>query len=87
MHAVRLIKGYGGAGDSGATRVATGLAIRRAQRAGFRAGRRVRLGQVEGVIVGYNIGAEGRYPGLRYPLIVSTRFGLAKCGLDEASLA
>ncbi|THF59392.1 hypothetical protein [Pseudothauera rhizosphaerae] len=62
-------------------------AVNKAIRAGFHVGLRVRIGRVAGRIVGYNIGAYGRYGGARYPLLVDTRFGLAKCSLREVAAA
>ncbi len=53
--------------------------------AGFRIGQQVRIGRVRGSIVGYNIGATGRYSGDRYPLLVDTEFGVTKCSLHEVT--
>lgn len=57
--------------------------VDRAIRAGFSVGRRVRLGCVQGSVVGYNIGRFGRFSGASYPLLVRTEFGIAKCSLSE----
>ncbi len=54
-------------------------------RAGFRVGRRVRLGCVPGAVVGYNIGRFGRFSGASYPLLVKTEFGITKCSLREVA--
>jgi hypothetical protein len=62
-------------------------AVNRAIRAGFSIGRRVRIGRVAGRVVGYNIGAFGRYSGASYPLLVKTDFGVAKCSLQEVAAA
>lgn len=64
-----------------------GAAIRVAVRRGLVAGSRVRLGIVEGMVIGYNIARGGRYPGARFPLLVSTELGVAKCRLDEVAAA
>jgi hypothetical protein len=55
--------------------------------AGFRVGRPVRIGQVDGRIVGYNIGHFGLFSGKDYPLLVRTRYGIAKCSLAEVAAA
>ncbi|THF62843.1 hypothetical protein E6C76_16370 [Pseudothauera nasutitermitis] len=62
-------------------------AVSNAIRAGYRVGMRVRIGRVAGRVVGYNIGAYGRYSGASYPLLVNTRFGVAKCSLGEVAAA
>lgn len=62
-------------------------AVNRAIQAGFRVGRRVRIGCVDGCVVGYNIGHFGRFSGERYPLLVRTPFGVAKCSLLEVAAA
>ncbi len=51
--------------------------------AGYRVGRRVRIGRVSGRVVGYNIGNFGRFCGAAYPLLVKTAYGLAKCSTRE----
>jgi hypothetical protein len=55
--------------------------------AGFHVGRPVRIGQVDGRIVGYNIGHFGLFSGKDYPLLVRTRYGIAKCSLAEVAAA
>lgn len=55
--------------------------------AGYRVGRRVRIGQVEGSVVGYNIGSFGRFGGASYPLLVQTAYGVTKCSLNELAAA
>ena len=62
-------------------------AVNRAIRAGFRVGQRVRIGRVDGYVVGYNIGDFGRFGGERYPLLVRTAFGVAKCSVREVAAA
>ncbi|ATE62581.1 hypothetical protein [Thauera sinica] len=56
-------------------------------RAGFRIGRRVRIGRIPGAVVGYNISRFGRFCGASYPLLVETEFGVAKCSLHEVAAA
>ncbi len=60
-----------------------GDAVHRAARSGLFVGRQVKLGVVRGIVIGYNIARRGRYPGARYPLLVKTELGIAKCRLDE----
>ena len=55
--------------------------------AGFHIGKLVRIGQVDGRIVGYNIGHFGLFRGKDYPLLVRTRYGTAKCSLAEVAAA
>ena len=62
-------------------------AVTGAIHAGFRIGRRVRIGRVEGRVVGYNIGNFGRFGGARYPLLVKTAFGVTKCSPSELAAA
>ena len=64
----------------------TRKAMREAQAKGFRIGRPVRIGAVMGMIIGYNIAAGGPYCGAKFPLLVQTPFGIAKCSLGEISL-
>jgi hypothetical protein len=47
----------------------------------------VRIGQVDGNIVGYNIGHFGLFSGRDYPLLVRTRYGITKCSLSEVAAA
>jgi len=63
------------------------IAVNRAIDAGYCVGREVLLGHIAGRIVGYNIGHYGRFSGARYPLLVKTRFGVAKCSLQEVAAA
>ena len=60
-----------------------GVAVHAALCGGFVVGRQVKLGVVRGVVIGYNIARRGRYPGARFPLLVKTELGVAKCRLDE----
>jgi hypothetical protein len=60
-----------------------GAAVHRAVGCGLVVGRQVKLGVVRGIVIGYNIARRGRYPGSRYPLLVKTELGVAKCRLDE----
>lgn len=60
-----------------------GAAVHVAVGRGLVVGRQVKLGVVRGVVIGYNIAHRGRYPGTRYPLLVKTELGVAKCRLDE----
>jgi hypothetical protein len=63
--------------------VALGQSIHAAVTRGLVVGRRVKIGLVRGIVIGYNIARRGRFPGLRYPLLVKTELGTAKFGLDE----
>jgi hypothetical protein len=60
-----------------------GDAVHMAVGRGLVVGRQVKLGVVRGIVIGYNIARVGRYPGTRYPLLVKTELGIAKCCLDE----
>ncbi|MCL2876197.1 MAG: hypothetical protein FWF12_07915 [Betaproteobacteria bacterium] len=62
-----------------------GHIVANAIQAGFRIGMAVRIGQVDGRIVGYNIGHFGLFRGKDYPLLVRTRYGTAKCSLAEVA--
>jgi hypothetical protein len=64
-----------------------GYTVANAIQAGFRIGKLVRIGQVDGRIVGYNIGHFGLFRGKDYPLLVRTRYGIAKCSLAEVAAA
>ncbi|MDR2926469.1 MAG: hypothetical protein LBU76_11090 [Azoarcus sp.] len=64
-----------------------GHTVANAIQAGFRIGKLVRIGQVDGRIVGYNIGHFGLFRGKDYPLLVRTRYGTAKCSLAEVAAA
>ena len=63
----------------------TRKAMREAQARGFRIGMPVRIGAVMGMVIGYNIAAGGPYCGAKFPLLVQTPFGTAKCSLAEIS--
>lgn len=54
---------------------------------GYLIGRRVQIGQVEGSVVGYNIGTFGPFHGETYPLLVETPFGVTKCSVRELRAA
>lgn len=60
-----------------------GAAVHMAVGRGLTIGRQVKLGVVRGIVIGYNIARRGRYPGSRFPLLVKTELGIAKCCLDE----
>lgn len=62
-------------------------AVTRAIQAGFHVGQHVRIGRIDGHVVGYNIGNFGRFSGARYPLLVRTEFGVAKCSMREVAAA
>ena len=64
-----------------------GHAISNAIHAGFRIGKPVRIGNVDGCVIGYNIGRHGSFSGKDYPLLVETRYGIAKCSLLEVAAA
>lgn len=64
-----------------------GHIVANAIHAGYRIGLPVRIGQVDGHIVGYNIGHFGLFRGRDYPLLVRTRYGIAKCSLAEVAAA
>ena len=53
---------------------------------GYTVGKTVRIGRVEGRVIGYNIANVGDYPGTNYPLVVHTPYGVSKCALIEVSL-
>ena len=77
-------------GGRTAPKISTGQrhnAVLEAKTQGFHVGRRVRIGTVPGVVIGYNIGGRGKFHGATYPLVVQTRFGIAKCSLAEIHLA
>lgn len=63
--------------------VKIGAAVHAAVGRGLVVGRQVKLGVVRGIVIGYNIARRGRYPGTRYPLLVKTELGIAKCRVDE----
>jgi hypothetical protein len=64
-----------------------GHAISSAIQAGFHVGQPVRIGNVDGCVIGYNIGRHGSFSGKDYPLLVATRYGIAKCSLLEVAAA
>jgi hypothetical protein len=61
--------------------------IHAALRCGLVIGRRVNIGIVSGIIIGYNIARRGRYRGCDFPLLVKTDLGVAKCSLAEVAAA
>lgn len=70
--------------------LAHGILLRKALHAaiasGYLSGRQVSIGRVPGVIIGYNIVRRGRFAGHRYPLLVRTALGVAKCAPAELEL-
>jgi hypothetical protein len=60
--------------------------IRDARCHGLSIGRRVTLGNVAGVVIGYNIARGGPYPGARFPLLIRTELGTGKFALDEVAV-
>ena len=64
-----------------------GFAVNAAINLGFVVGREVLVGQVPGLVVGYNIASFGPFVGNAYPLVVRTALGVTKCALHEVSLA
>ena len=87
MAMLGLIKGARSgrpSGKEGSGRI--GSAVHRAIDRGFVVGRRVRIGKVAGIVIGYNIASFGLFLGAAYPLVVHTPFGISKCGLTEVSL-
>jgi hypothetical protein len=59
--------------------------IRAAVSRGLIINRAVKIGAVRGVVIGYNIARRGRFPGIRFPLLVKTELGTAKFSLDEVA--
>ena len=53
------------------------------QRKGFIPGAAVLLGAVSGTVIGYNVAQHSEFPGIRYPLLVSTPFGVIKASPSE----
>jgi hypothetical protein len=64
-----------------------GSAVSAAINLGFVVGREVLVGNIPGLVVGYNIASFGRFTGSVYPLVVRTALGVTKCAVDEVSLA
>ncbi|MDP1609970.1 MAG: hypothetical protein Q8M11_02855 [Sulfuritalea sp.] len=64
-----------------------GSAVTVAINRGFVIGREVLVGNVPGIVVGYNIAGTGHFLGNAYPLVVRTALGVTKCAPDELSLA
>ena len=62
---------------------AIGKLVHLAMQRGLAVGRAVKIGTVRGIVIGYNISRDGRFPGTEYPLLVKTELGTAKFGLDE----
>jgi hypothetical protein len=60
--------------------------VQAAMRRGFVVGREVMIGDIPGVVVGYNIAGFGRFIGAAYPLVIRTELGVAKCHPDEITL-
>jgi hypothetical protein len=87
MKALDVINGcrHGEPPGSGAA-AAAAVAIRMAMQRGYRIGRLVNIGSIDGRVIGYNIAAYGRYVGADYPLLVATELGVAKCRPDELHL-
>lgn len=67
--------------------LAIGKLIHAAERKGLTIGRTVRVGAISGVVIGYNISRSGRFPAIRYPLLVETEMGTGKFSLDEVTPA
>jgi hypothetical protein len=87
MRLLEMIPGEGhDTPPAGGTAAGAARAVRSALRRGYRVGRRVRIGRIEGCVIGYNIAAYGRYVGADYPLLVATDLGVAKCRLEELRL-
>jgi hypothetical protein len=64
----------------------TASSIHAAIGCGFVVGREVLIGNVPGIVVGYNIATFGNFTGNAYPLVVRTALGVTKCSVDELSL-
>jgi hypothetical protein len=64
-----------------------GSAVNTAINLGFVIGREVLVGNIPGLVVGYNIASFGPFIGSVYPLVVRTALGVTKCAMDEVSLA
>lgn len=64
-----------------------GPAVSAAIEQGFVVGREVLIGNIPGLVVGYNIASFGQFIGSAYPLVVRTALGVTKCAVEEVSLA
>ncbi|MBI4996009.1 MAG: hypothetical protein HZC22_03740 [Rhodocyclales bacterium] len=64
-----------------------GKLVHAAIQRGLAIGRSVKIGTVRGIVIGYNISRDGKFPGTQYPLLVKTELGTAKFGLDEVKPA
>jgi hypothetical protein len=73
--------------DSERSGRAIGSAVNAAIKLGFVVGREVLVGNIPGLVVGYNIASFGSFIGNAYPLVVRTALGVTKCAVDEVSLA
>ena len=69
--------------SQGSAASAIGKLVHLAMQRGLAVGRAVKIGTVRGIVIGYNISRDGRFPGTEYPLLVKTELGTAKFGLDE----
>jgi hypothetical protein len=63
-----------------------GAAVNSAIKKGYVVGREVLVGNVPGLVVGYNIACFGSFVGNAYPLVVRTALGVTKCTVDEVRL-
>ncbi len=61
--------------------------MRRVLKIGYTIGRKVKIGTVFGVVIGYNIGEGGEFPFWSFPLLIATDMGVAKCSPSEVTLA
>ena len=73
--------------DSGPPGRTIWSAVNAAINLGFVVGREVLIGNIPGLVVGYNIASFGPFIGSAYPLVVRTALGVTKCAVDEVSLA
>jgi hypothetical protein len=87
MIALNLIAGTGqGTHHQAIAPAAIELAVASAIKQGFKLGCHVVIGTVCGKIIGFNIAAFGNYAGTRFPLLVGTDLGVAKCSANELRL-
>ena len=63
-----------------------GAAVNSAIKQGYVVGREVLVGNVPGLVVGYNIAGFGHFVGTTYPVVVRTALGVDKCNPDELEL-